>query len=136
MAKMNKRVKEMLTAQRTIVLATSSKDGVPNVVPIHSKNVIDDETILISNQFMDKTLANLRANPRVAITFWDKIEGYQIKGDCTYETSGKLYEETAAFVEAYGKSVNFPLSSKGILLIKITEIYNISPGPHAGEKIA
>ncbi|MBW2592545.1 MAG: pyridoxamine 5'-phosphate oxidase family protein [Deltaproteobacteria bacterium] len=136
MAEMNERVQEMLTAQRTIILATSTNDGVPNVVPIHSKNIIDDETILISNQFMGKTLANLRANPKVAITFWDKIEGYQIKGDCTYETSGKLYEETAEFVEAYGKSINYPLNSKGILLIKITDIYNVSPGPHAGEKIA
>ena len=136
MVRMNERVKEMLTAQRTIILATSTNDGVPNVVPIHSKNIIDDETILISNQFMGKTLANLRANPKVAITFWDKIEGYQIKGDCTYETSGKLYEETAAFVEAYGKSINYPLSSKGILLVKITAIYNVSPGPHAGKKIA
>ncbi len=136
MAKMNERVKEMLTAQRTIILATSTNDGVPNVVPIHSKNIIDDETILISNQFMGKTLANLRANPKVAITFWDKIEGYQIKGDCTYETSGKLYEETAEFVETYGKSIKYPLSSKGILIIKITGIYNVSPGPHAGKKIA
>ncbi|OQY02740.1 MAG: flavin-nucleotide-binding protein [Desulfobacteraceae bacterium 4572_123] len=136
MARMNERVKEMLAAKKTIILATSTSDGEPNVVPIHSKNIIDDETILISNQFMGKTLANLRANPKVAITFWDKIEGYQIKGDCTYETSGKLYEETAAFVEAYGKSINYPLSSKGILLIKITAIYNVSPGPHAGEKIA
>ncbi len=136
MARMNERVKEMLAAKKTIILATSTSDGEPNVVPIHSKNIIDDETILISNQFMDKTLANLKANPKVAITFWDKIEGYQIKGDCTYETSGKLYEETAAFVEAYGKSINYPLSSKGILLIKITAIYNVSPGPHAGEKIA
>ena len=80
MAKMNERVKEMLMGQRTIVLATSTSDGVPNVVPIHSKNIIDDETILISDQFMGKTLANLKANPKVAITFWDKIKGYQIKG--------------------------------------------------------
>ena len=58
MAKMNERVKEMLTAQRTIVLATSTNDGTPNVVPVHSKNIIDDETILLSNQFMGKTLEN------------------------------------------------------------------------------
>lgn len=136
MAKMNNRVRELLTQQRTVILATSTADGVPNVVPIHSTSIIDDENILISDQFMRKTLENLKANPKVAITFWDKIEGYQIKGDCTYETSGKLYEETAALVEAYGKSINFPLRSKGILLIKITDIYNVSPGPHAGEKIA
>ncbi|MEN8247110.1 MAG: pyridoxamine 5'-phosphate oxidase family protein [Thermodesulfobacteriota bacterium] len=136
MAKMNNRVRELLTQQRTVILATSTADGVPNVVPIHSTSIIDDENILISDQFMRKTLENLKANPKVAITFWDKIEGYQIKGDCTYETSGKLYEETTSLVEAYGKSINFPLRSKGILLIKITDIYNVSPGPHAGEKIA
>ena len=136
MAKMDEQVKDMITRVRTIVLATSDRDGVPNVVPIHSKNVIDDETILISNQFMGKTLENFLQNPKVAITLWDKIKGYQIKGEGTYETSGKLYEETARFVEAFGKSVNFPLSSKGILLVKVTEVFDVSPGPNAGKKIA
>jgi len=136
MAKMNQRIKEIFEKQETIVLATATKDGVPKVVPVTAKKIIDDETILISDQFFNKTLNNMRANPRVAITIWDKLEGYQIKGTVTIETTGQRFEETAKWIEEMGKSLNLPLKSKGAVILKITEIYNVSPGPEAGKKIA
>ena len=88
MAKLTQRIKEIFEKQETVVLATATKDGLPNVVPVNAKKIIDDETILISDQFFNKTLKNLQANPQVAITVWDKLEGYQIKGTVTVETSG------------------------------------------------
>lgn len=48
MAKMNQRVKEIFEKQETVVLATATKEGLPNVVPVNAKKIIDDETILIS----------------------------------------------------------------------------------------
>ena len=113
MAKMNQRIKEIFEKQEAIVLATATKDGIPNVVPVTAKKIIDDETILISDQFFSKTLNNMRANPRVAITIWDKLEGYQIKGTVTIETTGQRFEETAKWIEEMGKSLNLPLKSKG-----------------------
>jgi len=136
MAKMNQRIKEIFEKQEAIVLATATKDGIPNVVPVTAKKIIDDETILISDQFFNKTLNNMRANPRVAITIWDKLEGYQIKGTVTIETTGQRFEETAKWIEEMGKSLNLPLKSKGAVILKVTEIYNVSPGPEAGKKIA
>ena len=136
MAKMNQRIKEIFEKQEAIVLATATKDGIPNVVPVTAKKIIDDETILISDQFFNKTLNNMRANPRVAITIWDKLEGYQIKGTVTIETTGQRFEETAKWIEEMGKSLNLPLKSKGAVTLKVTEIYNVSPGPEAGQKIA
>jgi len=136
MAKMNQRIKEIFEKQEAIVLATATKDGIPNVVPVTAKKIIDDETILISDQFFNKTLNNMRANPRVAITIWDKLEGYQIKGTVTIETTGQRFEETAKWIEEMGKSLNLPLKSKGAVTLKVTEIYNVSPGPEAGKKIA
>ena len=136
MAKMNQRVKEIFEKQETVVLATATKDGLPNVVPVNAKKIIDDETILISDQFFNKTLKNLQANPQVAITVWDKLEGYQIKGTTTIETSGKRFEETAKWIDDIGKKLNLPLKSKGAIIVKLTEIYNVSPGPQAGTKVA
>ena len=136
MAKMNQRVKEVFEKQASVVLATATKDGLPNVVPVSAKKTIDDETILISDQFFNKTLKNLRANPQAAITTWDNLEGYQLKGTVTIETSGARFEETAQWIDAMGKKLNFPLKSKGVIIIKLTEIYNVSPGPQAGTKIA
>lgn len=136
MAKMNQRIKEIFEKQRPIVLATATKEGIPNVVPVGMKKIIDDETILISDQYLNKTRKNIEANPRVAITMWDKAEGYQIKGTVSIETSGPRFEETARWAEERGKSINRPLQSKGALILKITEIYCVSPGPNAGMRIA
>lgn len=135
MAKMSKRVKEIFQKQRDVVLATASKEGIPNVVVVGAKKIIDDETILISDQYFDKTLANMKENPRAAVTVWEKTDGYQIKGSVTIETSGPRFEETARWIEDLGKRFNVPLKSKGTVIIKITDIYDISPGSNAGQKI-
>lgn len=136
MAKMNARMKEIFEKQETIVLATATKDGVPNVVPINAKKILDDETILISDQFFGKTLKNMQENPQAALTIWDKLEGYQVKGTVTIETSGKRFEETAQWIDGIGKALNLPLKSKGAIIMKITAIYHVSPGPDAGKQIA
>jgi uncharacterized protein len=136
MAKLTQRIKEIIEKQETIVLATATKEGLPNVVPVNAKKIIDDETILVSDQFFNKTLKNLKDNPQVAITIWDKLEGYQIKGTATIETSGKRFEETAKWIDEVANKLNLPIKSKGAIIVKLTEIYNVSPGPQAGTKIA
>ena len=47
-----------------MVLSTATVDGTPNSVPVGSKKIIDDETVLVSDQFLNKTLANMKANPK------------------------------------------------------------------------
>jgi len=136
MAKMTERIKETFEKVGNVILATATKDGVPNAVPIGAKKIIDDETILISDQFLNKTLNNMKDNPQVAVTFWSGFEGYQFKGTITIETSGERFEETAKWIDEMGKAMNFPLKSKGAVIMKISEIYGVSPGPGAGKKIA
>ncbi|RJP36277.1 MAG: flavin-nucleotide-binding protein [Desulfobacteraceae bacterium] len=136
MAKMTQRMQELFKKVPTAILATATGDGAPNAVPVGAKKIIDDETILISDQFFNKTLANLKANPKVAISFWEGYEGYQIKGTATIETSGKRYEETAAWIEDMGNKAGMPLKSKGAVIIKIDDIFGLAPGPGAGKKLA
>jgi predicted pyridoxine 5'-phosphate oxidase superfamily flavin-nucleotide-binding protein len=136
MAKMNARMKEVFEKQETVVLATSAKNGAPNVVPITAKKILDDETILVSDQFFNKTLANLKENPQASITTWDNLEGYQLKGSVAIETSGPRFEETAKWIDEMGKALNLPLKSKGAVILRITDIYSVSPGPEAGAKVA
>ena len=136
MAKMTDRMKELFTKAPAVVLATATADGTPNAVPVGAKNIIDDETILMSDQFFNKSLANLKANPKVSVMFWEGHEGYQLKGTITIETSGPLYEQTAKMIEEMGNKAGFPLKSKGIVLLKIDEIYGVAPGPGAGAKLA
>ena len=136
MAQMTERMRKLFESVPTAVLATATGDGSPNAVPVGAKKVIDDETVLISDQFFNKTLANLKANPKVAVSFWEGHEGYQLKGSVTIETSGERYEETAQWIEELGNKAGVPLKSKGAVIIKIDEIYGLAPGPGAGKKLA
>lgn len=129
-------MQELFEKVGAAVLATSTSDGTPNAVPVGAKKIIDDETILISDQFLNKTLANMKSNPNVAVTFWEGHEGYQFKGMVTIETSGKRFEETAEWVKRMGEKAGFPLTSKGAVILKIEEIYGVAPGPGAGKKLA
>lgn len=136
MAQMTKRMRELFEKVPTAILATATHDGVPNAVPVGAKKVLDDETILISDQFFNKTLENLIANPRVAITFWEGHEGYQIKGTAAVETTGQRFEETAQWIDEKSARAGFPLKCKGAVIVHIDAIYGVSPGPGAGKKLA
>lgn len=136
MAQMTERMKELFNNVSTVVLSTSTPDGTPNAVPVGAKKIIDSETILISDQFFNKTLANMEANPRVSVTYWEGHEGYQLKGTVTIETSGQRYEETAQWISELSAKLGFPLKSKGAIIMRIDKIYGVSPGPGAGKQLA
>lgn len=136
MAKMTERMKELFEKVGAVALGTSTVEGVPNVVPVDAVKIVDDETILISDQFLNKTLANMKSNPQATVTFWEGDEGYQLKGTITIETSGDLFEETSEWIKRMGDEIGFPLKSKGVVLFKIVGAYGVSPGPGAGKQIA
>lgn len=136
MAQMTERMKELFEKVHIAVLATTDEDGTPNAVPVGAKKVLDAETILISDQFFNKTLKNMKENPKVALTFWEGKEGYQIKGTVTIETSGQRFEDTARWIEERSNRAGFPLKSKGAVILKIEQIYGVSPGPGAGKQLA
>ena len=138
MTAMPARVRELLERVPTAVLATVDPDGVPNAVPIGAKRTLDDGLVLISDQFFNKTLANMRANPHVSVLFWEGREGYQLKGTVTIDTEGPRYLECARWIEELDRAVQrpFPLRSKGAVLLTVEAIYSVAPGPGAGKRIA
>ena len=137
MALLNDRMKEIFSKQGVFVLGTANMNGVPNVVPVGAVKILDDETILISDQYFLKTLSNLRENPQVAISFWEteEGEGYQIKGEASIQTEGKIYEETVEWIRELSEKIGHSLKSKGAVVVKITAIYSVTPGPDAGKRI-
>jgi predicted pyridoxine 5'-phosphate oxidase superfamily flavin-nucleotide-binding protein len=136
MAKMTKEMQEMFNRVGIKQLATAGKNGVPNVVPIHFMKIMDDETILASAVFMTKTFNNLQENPVCALSVWEGFAGYQFKGSAAILTGGPVFEETQSWTEEEGRKMGLPLKSKGAIVIKITDIFSISPGADAGKKIA
>jgi predicted pyridoxine 5'-phosphate oxidase superfamily flavin-nucleotide-binding protein len=137
MALLSERMKEIFSKQRIFVLGTADLNGTPNAVPIGAVKILDDETILVSDQYFHKTLNNLKQNPTVAISFWEREtgEGYQIKGKAAIHTEGKIYEDTVEWIRRRGEEIGHPLKSKGAIVIKITAVYSVTPGPDAGQRV-
>ncbi len=132
MAKMPQACQDLINNCYAAAFATCHH-GIPNVVPVSMKQVIDDETVMVSDQYMRKTLANLQTNPQVALTVWDEEGGYQVKGSVTYENEGPRYEEVAAQVRQILSSMGYDFTSKGVCYIHVDEVFSVTPGPQAGE---
>ncbi len=56
-------MQELFKGTKYFAMATASKDGDPNVVPIGMAILMDPETIWIGNQFFHQTLENVRRTP-------------------------------------------------------------------------
>jgi uncharacterized protein len=131
MVTLTNEIKESLAATKLAFFATSAKDRTPNVVPIGAFRVLDDATLLISDQFFTKTLMNLKENPKAAISWWGDKGGFQIKGTVTIHTEGGIWQQDVAWM----KELRPTLKPKGAVVLKITDVYSIVPGTEPGKKI-
>jgi predicted pyridoxine 5'-phosphate oxidase superfamily flavin-nucleotide-binding protein len=131
MVKLTDDVKESLTGAKLVYLATSSKDRVPNVVPIAAFKIQGDGTMLISDQFFNKTLQNMKENPKIALSWWGDKGGFQIKGTVTIHTNDETFRQDVAWMkDSWPKFV-----PKSAVIVKITDVYIVKPGPEPGKKI-
>jgi len=133
MAKLTAEMKEAFSKMKVFPVATASKDGTPNVIPLGIVELVSDDTIWITDNFMNKSMSNLRVNPKIAIYIWGpEIKGcFQIKGVTSIKTSGKEYEEMK---EKINKK-NPALPARSLVIVKITEVFECKPGPTAGSKL-
>ncbi len=125
---------------RRVSFGTCSKAGVPNTVPIGVGRFVDEETLAVVDNYLNKSRKNLEENPRAAVSFWvseekdGKVvtkEGYQMKGTTTIHESGPLFEQIKAETRAI--RTDFPV--RAIVLMKIQEIYDVKAGADAGKRI-
>lgn len=131
MVKVTEEIKESLKSTKVAYLSTAAKDGTPNVVPIAAFKFLDDETLLISDQYFNKTLKNLQENPQIAIAWWGDKGGFQIKADITIHTDGEIFRQNVEWVH----SIKETLNPKSAIVGKITAVYIVKSGPDAGKKI-
>ncbi|MDI6884798.1 MAG: pyridoxamine 5'-phosphate oxidase family protein [archaeon] len=124
-------MKEIVGRSKGFAVATATKEGEPNVVPVAFGKVLPEDEILLMDIFMKKTEENIKANPRVAISVWDldTLRGYQFKGIVRIETSGAIFDEGVKMVKAMMPELN----PKAAVIVKVDSIYVTSPGPDAGK---
>lgn len=94
---------------QSISIATCDLDGVPNVAPIGSMRIVDEETVHVLQGFLPRTFGNLKKNPRAMFSvcvkpslwesflfFKDKSEGalgYQVYCEYTGADDSKAAVE-------------------------------------------
>lgn len=126
-AKINDGMKKLLNETDIWVLATSDSSGMPNAVPIYYTKVLDDNRMMLVDNFMKKTIVNISANPKVSVSVWQEKTGYQFKGNARVETSGTNFDA--------GKEMVKDGNPKGVVIVDVESIYITSPGPDAGKKV-
>ena len=133
MAKLTPEILEQMKKQKVYSVATASKDGVPNVVPVGMLIPQEDGSIWIIDNYFKKTLANMQENPKAAFYVWNPecTDSWQIKGSLSIENSGPDYEAGAV----YAKLINEKLPAKNLVKMTVDEVYYVTPGDHAGQKV-
>jgi hypothetical protein len=132
MVTMPEKVMENIKAMKTVVVATADDAGMPNAVPVASIAIKDPQTILIGDNFFKKTAENAKKpNCYVVVTSWVGTEGYQVKGTGNYVTEGPDYETIKQAI----KTSNPNLPAKGCIVMNVTDVYDVAPGPNAGKRI-
>jgi hypothetical protein len=134
MGKLNAEIKEFLSQGRLAYVATCDKEGVPNVVPKGSLGVLDDDHLVFADLYSRKTRINLRENAHVAIAVVNPAayEGYQFKGTAEILESGPAFEKAVELVDSVRMD---PSKVRYAVIIKVEEIFDLSPGPDSGKRI-
>jgi len=104
-----------------------------NVVPIGIKAVADDQTLILADNFMGKTKANILAGGLMAISAYDSGsgQGVQVKGTAEYFAEGPVFQKWHDAFQA-----KYQMAPKGIVKLTIEKIYSTTPGPNAGKELA
>ncbi len=122
-----------MIASQQCFIGTVDADGSPNVAPKRSTRVFTDDSLIFSEGTGGATYANIKRGSKVsvAVVNRDLLDGYRFNGTASIYDSGESYEQAAVISEKRGMPK--PLA---VVVIHITEIHSLKPGPTAGKKIA
>lgn len=101
-------------------IATVSEDGSPNLSVASDIKVLDDETILISNNEMVHTPDNILLNRSVVLTsFSKKWAGLRLTGYANYHVQGEYFDICNEFFN------NDTATPKGAIVVKVQQVESI-----------
>ncbi|MBN3037548.1 MAG: pyridoxamine 5'-phosphate oxidase family protein [Candidatus Diapherotrites archaeon] len=125
--------KELFERQDIAAFGTADANGAPNVCAVFWKRIVSADTVLILDNFFKQTKQNLEENDKVCISFWDTSteEGYKLKGTATYHTEGPVFEQGREWMQ----SKNPDRTPRGVVEVKVEEVFTIKPCERAGERL-
>jgi predicted pyridoxine 5'-phosphate oxidase superfamily flavin-nucleotide-binding protein len=118
MVQLTDEIKKAILQQEVFPVATSNQNRTPNVVYIKYLKVIDDQTVLIADNYLNKTRDNILSNGKIAFVVLDGDKGsYQIKGKAERFEKGSMYDEVQKWVPER-------LPRAAAVVMTVEEIYN------------
>lgn len=76
------------------VLTTVDTQGAPNVIYATCVRLYSEDTVVIADNYFNKTRANILAGSQAALLFITKSgKSYQIKGRIEYHTQGAIFDD-------------------------------------------
>ena len=117
MTQLTDEIKKAISQQDFFPVATCNQNGIPNVIYIKYLKVIDDNTVLIADNYFCKTRDNIANNGKIAFVVLNSDKGsYQIKGTSERFEKGPMYDEIQRWVpEKYPRTA--------AVVMKVVEIY-------------
>ncbi|MFT4031458.1 MAG: pyridoxamine 5'-phosphate oxidase family protein [Siphonobacter sp.] len=116
----NDEVKKYIDKSVLCWLATCNKQNEPNVSPKEMFTYKDDTTLLIANIASPNSIANIKDNPNVCVSFVDVFvqKGFKVKGIATLidRKEDSFNAEVKPLIDLF--TDKFPI--KSILKIKVT----------------
>ena len=105
-------------------VVTCAPDGTPNATAISQVYWVDPHHVALSHQFFNKTVRNVRENPRALV--WlispQTLDSWDLEVEFDHaETSGPVFDALDMQIEAIASMVGL----KGIFKLKSADIYRV-----------
>jgi predicted pyridoxine 5'-phosphate oxidase superfamily flavin-nucleotide-binding protein len=100
------------------VFTTVSTDGVPNSIYATCVSLYENNSIIVANNFFDKTFTNIKSGSKGSILLLTKEgKSFQIKGSIEYFSNGKAYDDMKSWNPER-------LPGHGAAVVSIEEIFS------------
>ena len=118
-------IKQVMANGIPAIVVTSSATGVPNATIISQVYYVDTTHVALSFQFFNKTVRNVRENPRACLLLND-IPGFanwelQIRYDRS-ENEGPIFDDMDMQIEAIASATGMA----GIFKLRAADIYSVT----------
>ncbi|MFC4100719.1 pyridoxamine 5'-phosphate oxidase family protein [Paenibacillus xanthanilyticus] len=104
-------------------IVTSSSEGVPNITLLSQVWYVDEEHIALSNQFLNKTRANLMGNPNAFLRMYSEdLRPFDLRIEyLRTETSGEVFKQMALRLEAIASYMGM----QDVFALRGADIYKV-----------
>jgi hypothetical protein len=128
---------DLLAGGHNVWVATVGADGMPNVSIKGSGALLDDEHLYFADMFSHKTRANIERDPRVAVGIHDPERklAMQVKGRAELIDHGGEFDQVDAKLKSISEQLHLP-PMQYLVKITVESVWDMGPGPHAGEQLA